>query len=496
MLRVKRTILVLIVLLASFFVRGFAFFQYSYPTGADYGHHTYFADQYLDEGRFPARFPFYQLGRPRWSNLPGGALTYSLVSAVSGATAFELASLTSIFAIIEVAGVYLLGLRVFRRFDAAFVAALVAGLVPSAATMVAWSAYANIIALAFMPYAFLALLDYWESPTASRLALAAVTLCGAASIHHLSTMWMGLTLVLFSFVLTIVRPLEALRRLLPLAIVGVVVGLPILVRIEELHDLFASAQLETAADRFVEARVRWSNWAQLASAASLMFLSGGIVSLLRRREVKLPHRVLVASYLLVSLVLAFGWWFGLEWYYIRALYFLSIPIALGAASLLFLWPRSLLQLLVAACLAVSLGVGTFFQAESTARYYEVLSPGVMEGVEWLRDFSGPNDVVVAGAFLGFHLPRLLERPIIVGLPPDLVGNPDDTLPAKDAFRILTGEEGMEEALVRQNVKFVILRVRGEDLPDPSRSRAVIAAHRHFLLMFQNEDIVIFGARPR
>jgi len=63
-------------------------------------------------------------------------------------------------------------------------------------------------------------------------------------------------------------------------------------------------------------------------------------------------------------------------------------------------------------------------------------------------------------------------------------------------RILTGEDGMEEALVRQNVKFVILRARGEDVPDAHRSRAVIAAHRHFLLMFQNEDVVIFGARPR
>ena len=49
---VTQTRLLLAVLVAAFLVRGFAFFSFDYPTGADYGHHTLFADLYLDEGPF------------------------------------------------------------------------------------------------------------------------------------------------------------------------------------------------------------------------------------------------------------------------------------------------------------------------------------------------------------------------------------------------------------------------------------------------------------
>jgi hypothetical protein len=492
----KRSLAVLVVLLASFLVRGFAFFEFSYPTGADYGHHTYFADLYLEEGRFPAHFPFYQLGQSRWSNMPGAALTFALLGAVSGTSAFEVASLASFFGVIEVAGVYLLGLRVFGRFDAALLAALVCGLVPAGATMAAWSGYANLLALALMPYAFVAWLDYWRSPSVRHLIVTAITVCGVASIHHLSTLWLGLTIALFVALQFVLEPRETARKLWPLGLAVALIGVPVLWRMVALFGLFSSGAPAGDVDPFAEVRVSWNDWFQLASASSLVILPVGMTGFLLSRRVHRDHRLLLGIYLTISFLLAFSWSFGFHWYYVRALYFLSIPIALGTASLLFLWPSGWTRLVAVLSLLTILGVGTLLRADSQARYYEILSPGVLEGVDWLRDFSEPQAVVVSGGFLGFHLPRLLARPILVGLSPDLVGNPDDVEAASDAQRILLGGDDMDEAIRRRDVQFVFLRARGEDVPDPRRSRAVFSKHRGFALLFRNEDVLVYGRLSR
>jgi len=143
----------------------------------------------------------------------------------------------------------------------------------------------------------------------------------------------------------------------------------------------------------------------------------------------------------------------------------------------------------------SLGVSTLFEADSSAEYYEGLSPGVMEGVEWLREFSEPEDVVVVGTSLGFHMPRLLRRPTMVALTPDLVGNPDDFEVAGDALRILMGLDGMDAALEHRSAKYIIVRAEQRDVPDSYRSRAVLAAHPRIHLVFRNGDILIYGVDP-
>jgi hypothetical protein len=221
-----------------------------------------------------------------------------------------------------------------------------------------------------------------------------------------------------------------------------------------------------------------------------------MTALLLSRRVHRDHRLLLGIYLAICFLFAFSWAFGFHWYYARALYFLSIPIALGAASLLVLWPPGWTRLVAVLSLLTFLGVGTLFRADSQARYYEVLSPGVFEGIDWLRDFSEPDAVVVSGGFLGFHLPRLLARPILVGLSPNLVGNPDDFEIASDAQSILLGGSGMDEAIRRHDVQFVVLRARGEDVPDPRRSRALFFDHPGFALLFRNEDLLVYGRLSR
>ena len=478
------------VFLTAFLIRGFSWFCYAYPTGTDYGHHTIYADLYTETGRLPDTFPFYQLGSSRWSNLPGAAFTYALLSALSGRSAFELAAITAVFSIIEVAGVYLLAFRLFQRFDIACSAALVVALLPSGAMMIAWSAFANIVALALLPYGLLAWLNYWDRPSVRSGILAVVSICAIASIHHLTLAWLSLTLIAFSVVLLVYRPLESMRKLLPIVVTGCLVGLPIIYRVLELSQLFATGGLWAGSGRFDATRLTWSNWSQTGSAFAVVFLSGGLGFFFKGAS--LSAFVLIGSYTVVSFFFAFGWLFGVDFYYVRALYFLTIPSAIGASALLCMSARPLVRLVAGAAVVTTLGVGTLVESKLSAEWYEALSPKVMEATEWLREFSEPEDVVVVGTTLGYHMPRLLARPIMVALTPDLMGNPDDIAVAEDAMRILKGLDAMDEALERRRVKYIVVRAAQRDMPDAYRSRAVLAAHPRLVLLFQNAEVMIYG----
>ena len=59
-------------------------------------------------------------------------------------------------------------------------------------------------------------------------------------------------------------------------------------------------------------------------------------------------------------------------------------------------------------------------------------------IDWLREFSEPDDVVVSGGYLGFHLPRFLMRPLMVAIPPELPTSADDVRAANHAWNIMMG----------------------------------------------------------
>ena len=83
----------------------------------------------------------------------------------------------------------------------------------------------------------------------------------------------------------------------------------------------------------------------------------------------------------------------------------------------------------------------------------------------------------------------------MALTPDLMGNPDDIAVAEDAMRVLMGLDDMDEALERRGVKFIVVRANQRDVPDAYRSRAVLAAHPHLVLLFRNAEVMIYGVEP-
>jgi len=128
---------------------------------------------------------------------------YALVANLAGWSAFDIAGVTALTGALEVAGVFLLSRRLFRRSDAAVVAALLVALFPAGPDMIAWAGYANLLVLALLPFTLLAWVQYWELPSPSNLAVAVLMVCGTSSVHHFSTLWLGLILFLFTFAMSL-----------------------------------------------------------------------------------------------------------------------------------------------------------------------------------------------------------------------------------------------------------------------------------------------------
>ena len=67
--------------------------------------------------------------------------------------------------------------------------------------------------------------------------------------------------------------------------------------------------------------------------------------------------------------------------------------------------------------------------------------------------------------------------------------------AADAALILEGGgEGARRRSARQ-VRFVAVRRRGHDSPDPSLSRARLEADPGLVRVFENADVIVYGIRP-
>jgi len=485
---------VLPALMLALLLRGITIYLFTYPTGPDYGLHLLFTRQVLETGSLPEFSANYQLGEATWPLLPGGPLIFGLVAAVSASPVFDLVHIVMIFSLIECIGTFALAQQIFKRSDAAIIATLITAILPLFVDMMTWAGYPNLIAVSLFPACFTVWLRYWEHPNGRNLALLTLVLCGAAYIHHISTLWLALAFSSFSLVMLFPKPAETLRRLLPIAIACLLVGLPILLSGVQLIQEQNAGTVLTTATRFDDTRVTWEIWARVITPMGLLLLVGGTAAFLTSQSVSRASKVLIGAYLGITLLLMFGWVIGLRFYYTRALYFLSIPIALGTAAFVLRWQNLWLRALCVVVFTLTLGISATTQAHTASRYFEIVTPDIIEAAEWLKNFSTPSDVIVTGTFLGFQLPHLLDRPQIAALTPDLISNAEILPIAADGISIMMGLSDMDAAIERRSVDFIVVRTRTPDIPDPARSRQVMTVHPRLRLVFRNSDVLIYEVR--
>ncbi len=489
-----RRLMLLPILLLAFLMRGIPIYNFAYPTGPDYGLYLYYSDLLLRTGTPPPFVPFFQLGTVQWPVLPGGPMIYSILAGLSGASAFDFARITPIFGVIEVAGVFFLARKLFKRDDAALFAALVTAVLPLYVDMMSWAGYMNTIGLALVPYAFLVWLDYWDQPTWQRLVIATLVICGVAYVHHVTTMWIGLTLVGFVVVQMGLNPLATVRKTVPIALAGLIVGLPILLDVLHLFTQQNFAAVLTQAQRFDTTQVTWEAWARIMTPVALVLLIGGMVAFLRLRQIARAGRLLILIFAIVTVVFTFGWVIALKFQYTRAIYFFALPIALGAGALLTIWSNKVGRVIFAGTLATSLAVSGIAIGFVASHYFEIVTPPLLDGVAWLKDNSSPDDVIATGSLYGFQLPRLLERPLLVAMSPDIVSNGDGLQAAADGMAVLKGLQNMDDVLAAYHVRYVIVRNYPPELPDPVRTHAIMEADPNMQLVYENRDVSIYAVK--
>ncbi len=479
--------------LLALLLRGVSIYQFAYPTGPDYGLHLLFAEQVLQTGALPDYAENYQLGLATWPLLPGGPLIFGIAAAVSGESVFSVIHVVLFFAVVEVIGTSALAYQVFRRTDAAAAAGAITAALPLLVDMMTWAGYPNLIAVSLFPICFAVWLRYWQTPNARWLLVLTLLLCGTASIHHLSTLWLVLTLGAFSVAHLLTAPRATLRRLIPLGIACAIVGLPIALDAIALTTQQDAAAVLTGSDRFDSTRVTWEIFARVITPMGLLLIAG-VPLYLRSRQIDRASRLLIGALLLITLLFCFGWLFGLRFYYTRALYFLTLPIAFGGASLIIAWKQRALRWLTALVLIPAIAISGYVRAQTASAYFEIVTPDLIEAVTWLDEYSAPDDVIVTGTFFGFQLTHLIDRPHLAALTPDLISNAEILPLAADATAIMMGLDGMDSALLTHNVRFVVVRTRLPDIPDPDRSRRVMEAHPRLRLVFRNADALIYEVR--
>ncbi len=488
----------MIVLMAAGLVRLAPIIWSARPPGTDYGLHLYYAEQYLALGFPPGPLPYYQLGLTRWPQFPGGSIFFGWLSLLSGVPVFGTMAAASLLGTIECLGIFALARRVLGRDDLALFAAAAGALLPIPLEVTGWGGYPNLVALAFLPYALLALLAYWEEPTPTRAWTFALASAAVALSHHLSALWLGAAGLLFVLSELVVDHKAALRRVFGLLLPLIVAGGPMAPRaLAILRNSFGPAGVGDP-ERFAGSRMNAvAAMVDPAGALSAAVLLAGLPAFFLLSSASGPARRLIGSYTLVTLLLLFGWTMGVPFHYWRALFFMGVPIALAAGSLLLLWASPLQRVAVAASLLLAWSSISVRIVRDLPARYEVLTPAVEEAAAWIRAHSGPDEVVVSSSWLGFQLTRLLERPLMVSVEAQdlFASSPGAQAAAADAALILEGGgEGARRRSARQ-VRFVAIRRRGHDSPDPSWSRARLEADPGLVRVFENADVMVFGIRP-
>ena len=480
----------LIMMILAMIVHGIPVLGRDYPTGPDYGQMR-FAIDILENGTLPANNTYFQMGQTEWGQLPGAPLLFALNASFSGIPVFEGINFILIFTTINAFGMSMLMQRIFKRMDVAIFAGMLTAIHPLYVDMMSWAAYPNIIALALFPFVLIIWFDYWKEPSIPNMIIAVFAICGTVYIHHLSTLWLGLSLVAFVIVELFVAPLSTLRKAIPIAIFGLLAGFPILL---QLLDLFISTDatgILFASNRFDNSRVTWEWWSNILTPLALPFLIIGLTAFFKNPDVSGSIKRYILVYTLLTAGFIYGWLFGLQFAYIRAIFFLGIPLSTGAVAFYLLLRDVRLRMLFAIFVLATFAIYTYQWGQQRADFYEVLTPDSVRAMNWLNDNSEPDDVILVSTFYAFHVPHFVERPMIAALTPDLIGNPAEIEFAADAVAVLKGLVNMDDVLRRRNIRYILISASSPDVPEQSRSKLVLDAHPDIQPVFQTGDTLIY-----
>jgi hypothetical protein len=359
------------------------------------------------------------------------------------------------FSVVGVAGLYFVG-RAMAGPTVGVTAALVYAALPVNLEILGWAGYANVYALALTPFLWWSLAHLRKKFSHQGVWLAALLASAIALVHVLTAMIVGVALGLAAAV-DLIQSKDRVRLLRTYAYVlgaAMLISLPTLYYAvrnytpENESLAFWSLDLTAVTRPNMDDYMRFFPGLVLGLAAL-----GAARLLLARRNSYVVY--LALALLIVSAGIAYSWILGFTFYYERALYFMALPLSLLAAYALWTlkWPagRAALVMVVVGALALT-------SAETPSRvanYYSVLDPDSMAAIEWVRDHSSPDDVVVTDGCLAFLWEYIGQRQTAAAFNPIYLSSSAEEAVASEA-RLILQEPGRSAELIKAHgVQYVM-----------------------------------------
>lgn len=442
----RNTTLWLLVILAVGFIYRFALTTFNvFPPGADIGLHQSVIDSIMSP-KTTFLYNYYHMGGGLSATNPGYHIFSAFIISMTGATDYLVqASVSSLFSALIIMAAFMV-VRLVWGQKAAFVVAILVTFSASDIIMLSWAGYPNIVALALIPLMFYLFLQPAKITQKNYLVVTSI-IASALFLTHLFSAIVFLAITLFALLISSVfskstglTKRNALYWLIPIFF-GFIITSPYLLSVIPIYfgtEGAITGGVGVMKQAVVETRVISTVTMSLAVVPIVMFL---VFSKRQNSKVFTLPSVLFASAILVPLAAAQCYLFGFFLDYERFLYFLALPvivciglIVVKASEILPIGLAKirvkvspvkakpvLLSVLVIACLLTPLFVLPYNPVATygfdQANYFQVMNPTKYQAIQWIKDNTPADSVIVSDAELGWWISGFAQRPTLSSVDP-------------------------------------------------------------------------------
>ena len=487
----KKYLLLFLILAFSFIYRVLLILRADFPPGADIGLHNSVIHSITSSGNADFLWNNYQMGGGLSLTFPGYHIFVSQIILVTGVPDYLAHTLiVALFSTLIVACAFLITRKMWME-STAFIVAFLVAVSRFDVEMLLWGGYPNVVTLMLIPLIFYLFLQSERFSLSTFLGTASL-LSGALILSHsLSTLvFVGTTIVVVAFAAVFSKKLGMPKKRLLLWLVPILLGtiivLPFLVNAAPAY-LGANTSLvkEGAQDitlALLSTRILpWEILAPLTACVILFFL----YSRDYKGKFLTISTLLLALWILVSVVFTQGYLVGFYIDYNRFLYFTVLPVIILIAVVIdhlatlfsrvtdtylsFTKPtwrtkKTALRLapylnrknIYSGFVLVSL-LFTFFAVQlfvtpwegiRMQNYYQVMTDPGYEAIQWAKENTPTNSVFVSDALYGWWFGGFAQRPTISAVDPQYLTLSREFEPAKAAKNLLDTDYVIDNGLIQ------------------------------------------------
>jgi hypothetical protein len=454
-------------------------FRNPYPPSSDIGFHGSIINLILDQGTLPAWNP-YHMGGEQLATPPGFHLFVSILILLTGMTVILAELITAaFFSAVIVFPAYLVSRKIWRSHSAGLLAAFFAAISALSIEMISWGGYTNIVSLFLIIAIFYLFLRDIDKPAIKHLLLGTL-LFGALVITHTFSLAVFLPVLALYLALLIAGKLgkfkemriqNMLRFFVVSAALGIVVVSPWILRV---FNFYVNASAEGALTGGLDNRnLILANCRIDPTILTIIIVTIPALIMLKHSRKRFFDRssLLLMAWFLVPVVMTQAYVFGIYTHYSRFVYFIDFPaIIIVSAILLYLsrittlainrfakirWNRIKKALPVMAftiimfVFIISSSWSIFpHEGMKEADVYSTIQQPEAATIEWIKNNTPADSVLVADHLYGWWLSGIAERPTLSAAGLEFLIYSNEREVAKNAQLLLDTDYYIDNGLIQ------------------------------------------------